>query len=122
MLFGVSRSLQRWGTRPFWLGEREKRLGPINVEGSAFVKFDKSRCFCGFRVLCEGLAPNKKSRSGGVLGQLIFRRGSGVTPDSGKTVLRSRLGQDEWQLPRLRAAGDKQPLPKSFMKSKIQDR
>jgi hypothetical protein len=34
---------------------------------------------------------NKKSRRGGMLVQLIFRQGSGVPPDSGKTVLRSGL-------------------------------
>ena len=34
---------------------------------------------------------NKKSRRGGMLDQADFGQGSGVTPDSGKTVLRSRL-------------------------------
>jgi hypothetical protein len=32
---------------------------------------------------------HKKSRRGGMLGMRYFRQGSGVTPDSGKTVLRS---------------------------------
>jgi hypothetical protein len=31
---------------------------------------------------------------GGILDCLIFGQGFGVTPDSGKTVLRSRLGQN----------------------------
>jgi hypothetical protein len=36
----------------------------------------------------------KKSRRGGMLGLLNLRQGSGVTPDSDETVLRSRLGQN----------------------------
>jgi hypothetical protein len=34
-----------------------------------------------------------------MLYHLIFERGLGVTPDSGKTVLRSRLGRNYRQLP-----------------------
>ena len=45
------------------------------------------------------MARNKKSRRGGMLGLLYLRQGSGVTPDSGKTVLRSRLGLNYGQLP-----------------------
>jgi hypothetical protein len=42
---------------------------------------------------------NKKSRRGGMLGVLDLRQGSGVPPDGGKTVLRSRLGRNYRQLP-----------------------
>jgi hypothetical protein len=37
---------------------------------------------------------HKKSRRGGMLGLPYLGQGSGVTPDSDKTVLRSRLGQN----------------------------
>ena len=42
---------------------------------------------------------NKKSRRGGMVGLTNLRQGSGVSPDSVKTVLRSRLGLNCGQLP-----------------------
>jgi hypothetical protein len=45
----------------------------------------------GFLLRRDSGDANKKSRRGGMLGQADFGQGSGVPPDSGKTILRSRL-------------------------------
>ena len=44
--------------RLLWLEQKGKETRPINVEGSAFVKFDKIQCFLGFRALCKDGAPD----------------------------------------------------------------
>jgi hypothetical protein len=58
---------------------------------------------------------HKKSRDGGMLGLTDFRQGSGVTPDSGNTVLRSGVVR---KLPETAGQGARPPrsrlLPKSF--------
>ena len=48
-----------------------------------------------------------------MLGLLDLRQGSGVPPDSGKTVLRSRLGPNYGQLPASELAPRTCLLPKS---------
>jgi hypothetical protein len=56
---------------------------------------------------------NKASRRGGMLGLLNLRQGSGVPPDSGKTVLRSRLGRNYRQLPTSERPREPPAVPKS---------
>jgi hypothetical protein len=65
---------------------------------------------------------NTTSRRDGMLDQLIFRQGSGVTPDSGNTVLRSLLGRNHRQLPGSEGLTRRcPPAPNHFLGGRVQD-
>jgi hypothetical protein len=56
---------------------------------------------------------DKKNRRGGMLGLPYLGQGSGVTPGSDETALRSRLGRNYRQLPASKLVARACPLPKS---------